>query len=337
MEILITIFLTLIIILTLIISGFTFRIGSNKNKNYIFIVSVLVNSFSLLLYYFFPKTWILLIISFSYITLSSIFFEDFTIPKNWYPRYWFYIILVFYIVEISNFFILPPKYIFVFNGIFFLVLLSVKFSLRLFVGIENISKSILYIILISGGFILNLDFFINYSSLQIKIALWFLGYNSVFVSVYTYLYFKQILDIFSKYILSETKDYDLDKEQNDLENDFKYSKSSLSPDLAESLLHKILMLDNSFFLNSALRQEDMAHELNTTKHYLSQILNSKLNCNFSQYVNQKRLEHAETILVNSNTDVETIAYNSGFSSKVTFYRVFKNKFGVSPGEYRKTK
>lgn len=168
-------------------------------------------------------------------------------------------------------------------------------------------------------------------------SFWFLGYNALFISTYSYLYLKQITDLLTAKENPEQKNIllHLNNEQNTQKNSSKYSKSSLNTETANDLVQRLLMMDKSYFLNPSLKQEDMANMLNTTKHSLSQVMNEKLNCNFTQYVNQQRLEYAETLLTKTQTDIETIAINSGFSSKVTFYRAFKNKHGISPGDFRK--
>jgi AraC-like DNA-binding protein len=51
----------------------------------------------------------------------------------------------------------------------------------------------------------------------------------------------------------------------------------------------------------------------------------------------KRLQHAEALLVNSHKQVTDIADESGFENQTHFNRVFREKFGLSPLQYRKQK
>ena len=49
----------------------------------------------------------------------------------------------------------------------------------------------------------------------------------------------------------------------------------------------------------------------------------------------KRLEHAELLLDTSNCTVSEIAYASGFENLTHFSRIFKEKYGLSPLQYRR--
>jgi len=54
-----------------------------------------------------------------------------------------------------------------------------------------------------------------------------------------------------------------------------------------------------------------------------------------KWLSQKRLEHAKLLLDTSKMNVNEIAYDSGFESVTHFSRVFKERFGSSPLQYRK--
>lgn len=56
-----------------------------------------------------------------------------------------------------------------------------------------------------------------------------------------------------------------------------------------------------------------------------------------KWLTQKRLEHAKLLLNTSKKNVNEIAYDSGFENATHFSRVFKEKFGFSPLQYRKQK
>ena len=56
--------------------------------------------------------------------------------------------------------------------------------------------------------------------------------------------------------------------------------------------------------------------------------------NFLSYVNQKRIEHACSLLKTTDLSVLHIARISGYENDITFRRVFKKNMGITPGEYR---
>ena len=57
---------------------------------------------------------------------------------------------------------------------------------------------------------------------------------------------------------------------------------------------------------------------------------------FNRYINDMRLDYAASLLrKNTNFSVEAIAIDCGIPVRQTFYRLFTEKFGLSPAEYRK--
>ena len=54
-----------------------------------------------------------------------------------------------------------------------------------------------------------------------------------------------------------------------------------------------------------------------------------------RWLAQKRLQHAQMLLQTSEKNINEIAYQSGFENNTHFSRVFKEKFGVAPLQYRK--
>jgi len=70
--------------------------------------------------------------------------------------------------------------------------------------------------------------------------------------------------------------------------------------------------------------------------FLSEVLNSRLNQNFFDFINRYRIEEfkIQSILkANSHLSIMGIAYNCGFNSKASFYRAFRKFEGTSPSEY----
>lgn len=54
-----------------------------------------------------------------------------------------------------------------------------------------------------------------------------------------------------------------------------------------------------------------------------------------QYINDKRMRHAEQLLTSSDLPISEVAESSGFSDANYFFRLFKARHGVSPTAYRK--
>ena len=53
-----------------------------------------------------------------------------------------------------------------------------------------------------------------------------------------------------------------------------------------------------------------------------------------QYIRNIRLVHAKKLLEDPEITIAHVAYDCGFSDPAYFGRVFKQEFGVTPGEFR---
>ena len=80
--------------------------------------------------------------------------------------------------------------------------------------------------------------------------------------------------------------------------------------------------------------EKMAYDLCVSKYVLSRMFAKTFHCNFSKYINGIRLSYAQAILQDSNESITNIALDCGFESQRTFNRVFKERFKMTPREFR---
>ena len=80
--------------------------------------------------------------------------------------------------------------------------------------------------------------------------------------------------------------------------------------------------------------EKMAYDLCVSKYVLSRMFAKTFHCNFSKYINGIRLSYAQAILQDSNESITNIALDCGFESQRTFNRVFKERFNMTPREFR---
>jgi len=78
----------------------------------------------------------------------------------------------------------------------------------------------------------------------------------------------------------------------------------------------------------------IADELNVSPSYLSDMLRSLTGQNTQQHIQNKLLEKSKEILSTTNLTVSEIAYLLGFEHPQSFSRLFKNKIGMSPIEFR---
>lgn len=81
----------------------------------------------------------------------------------------------------------------------------------------------------------------------------------------------------------------------------------------------------------------LAKEVHMSVNYFSSYFSGTMNCTVSEYLIHMRLKNACTLLTTTENSILSIALESGFENISYFNRVFRKSFGVSPGEYRKSK
>ena len=90
------------------------------------------------------------------------------------------------------------------------------------------------------------------------------------------------------------------------------------------------------YLDPEITISRLSEMLDVKNEFLSEVLNSRLNQNFFDFINRYRVEEfkIQSILkANSHLSIMGIAYNCGFNSKASFYRAFKKFEGISPTAY----
>jgi AraC-like DNA-binding protein len=100
----------------------------------------------------------------------------------------------------------------------------------------------------------------------------------------------------------------------------------------------VLFEKEKLYLQHDLSLADIAERLNSNKHYISNIINEKLNKNFYQFVNELRIKEAIELLKNPDKylyTIESISQKAGFKSKSSFNKFFKEITGMTPSEFRK--
>jgi len=92
------------------------------------------------------------------------------------------------------------------------------------------------------------------------------------------------------------------------------------------------------YLNPNLKISDLANESKIPQYIITHVINSHMNKNFFEYVNDLRVEEFTKKLKepeNSSKTIMELALDSGFNSKSSFNSHFKKKLEMTPNQYRK--
>lgn len=91
------------------------------------------------------------------------------------------------------------------------------------------------------------------------------------------------------------------------------------------------------YRNQQLSLYSIACYFEMSEVYISQLFKEQIGQNFSDYLENIRIEEARYNLSNAELGIQTIAEMVGYNSAHTFSRAFKRVMGINPTLYRKTK
>lgn len=104
--------------------------------------------------------------------------------------------------------------------------------------------------------------------------------------------------------------------------------------IVDSFLEKfdeLLVLNNN---NEIPSVNTLADSLNMTSRYLTDALKIETGQTAQQVIHNHLIDKAKNSLLESSDSVASIAYALGFAYPQYFARLFKNKVGLTPSQYR---
>ena len=98
---------------------------------------------------------------------------------------------------------------------------------------------------------------------------------------------------------------------------------------------KDLMKDEKNYTDSNVTRKRIATKLGTNERYLYETITKHLGLSFAEYINLLRLDYAREMMSKNLNDlaIEDIAIMSGFGTRQTFHRLFRDRYGLSPSEF----
>ena len=85
---------------------------------------------------------------------------------------------------------------------------------------------------------------------------------------------------------------------------------------------------------SEVNLTELADTYQKNEKYMGRLFKQEIGVSFSEYKRARRLELAESMILQSDEKIIDIALECGFNNISYFNRAFKEKYGASPNEYR---
>ena len=116
----------------------------------------------------------------------------------------------------------------------------------------------------------------------------------------------------------------------------------IAPFLAEAEQHISInpsLIEIIEYINTHIEENiqisQLAEIINLTVNHFSHVFKNTFGISPKKYILQKKLDFAQTLLAKSYYNVNEIAHKLGFDNETYFSRLFKEKLGFSPSEYKK--
>lgn len=84
-----------------------------------------------------------------------------------------------------------------------------------------------------------------------------------------------------------------------------------------------------------IKVNDIAKYIGINRSYLSSIFKKKLNISPQEYLVTYKLKKATELLKSTNLSIQDISFSIGYENPLTFSKIFKQYYGVSPKSFRK--
>lgn len=132
--------------------------------------------------------------------------------------------------------------------------------------------------------------------------------------------------------------YALSVETADTLDDLLASSLEHLAEISESKKYSSHIVEILNIINQEYQKEltlkEVSERLYLNNVYLGQIIKRETGASFAELLNRKRIKKAQQLLITSDTSIEEICFQVGYTNIGYFYKIFKRFCGESPKSYR---
>lgn len=99
------------------------------------------------------------------------------------------------------------------------------------------------------------------------------------------------------------------------------------------LFEEITNYINNNLNNISIMQ--LSNEFHFQEDYFNRLLKSQTGLTYTEYLQSLRLKKAEDMLINTDHTIDTISHEVGYQNKGYFYKIFTDKYKITPAQFRK--
>lgn len=105
------------------------------------------------------------------------------------------------------------------------------------------------------------------------------------------------------------------------------------PKQQESPVKKVkqIIMEN---LATELSREELAEQVYTSADHLAKLFKKETGISINEYITRKRIRLAQQLLASTDLNVVEISARAGFSYSSYFVKIFRNRVGMTPQQYR---
>lgn len=107
------------------------------------------------------------------------------------------------------------------------------------------------------------------------------------------------------------------------------------PSRSTSLIEEMRQLVEEQLLDQNLSTKTIADQLGLSVNYVRNLFKTETGQSLMDCINDRRLDRAVELMGATALSIDDIVMRCGFASTVSFYPLFKKKFGVTPAKFRK--